>query len=280
MLELNLSYKTDQLVGFQKKKDLFMKIAVLMKQVPNEDAAIKIDSGSTSIIEDNVTFITNEPDTYALEEALLMKDQMDNIDEVVVCTMGAESSLQTIKDALAKGADRGIHIEENGDIETDPLSIAKSLSSALKEENFDLILTGLQSDDTGMGQTGVLVGELLNMSTATLAIETDIDEEKIRVKRELESGWFQWVKFPLPASISIQSGLNTPRYPSLRGIMGAKKKEIKVISPSDHQTGSISQSIDKVFVPQTSKQTEIIEGDADSAVIRIVEILKSDIKVL
>ena len=131
-----------------------------------------------------------------------------------------------------------------------------------------------------MGQTGVLIGEMLGITTGTLDMETDVQDNAIRVKRELESGWFQWVKLPLPASISIQSGLNTPRYPSLRGIMGAKKKEIKVVSPSDHQTDSISQSIDKVFVSQTSKQTEMIEGDADAAVMRIVEILKSDIKVL
>jgi electron transfer flavoprotein beta subunit len=130
-----------------------------------------------------------------------------------------------------------------------------------------------------MGQTGVLIGEMLGMSTGTLAMETDVLDNAIRVKRELESGWFQWVKLPLPASISIQSGLNTPRYPSLRGIMGAKKKEIKVVSPSDHQTDSILQSIDKVFVSQTSKQTEMIEGDADSTVARIIEILKSELKV-
>ena len=171
-------------------------------------------------------------------------------------------------------------MEENGQIETDPLSIAKRFSSVLKEENFDLILTGLQSDDTGMGQTGVLIGELLGMSTATLAMETDVQDDHINLKRELESGWFQWVKIPLPASISIQSGLNTPRYPSLKGIMGAKKKEVKVVSSEEHQTVSKSQSIDKVFVPQTTKQTEVIEGDADATVTRIVEILKSEIKIL
>jgi len=160
------------------------------------------------------------------------------------------------------------------------LSIAKRFSSVLKEENFDLILTGLQSDDTGMGQTGVLIGELLGMSTATLAMEIDVQDDHINLKRELESGWFQWVKMPLPASISIQSGLNTPRYPSLKGIMGAKKKEVKVVSSGEHQTASKSQSIDKIFVPQTKKRTEVIEGDADAAATRIVEILKSEIKIL
>ena len=127
-----------------------------------------------------------------------------------------------------------------------------------------------------MGQTGILVGELLDMSTATLVIETDIDQEKIRVKRELESGWFQWVTLDAPASVSIQSGINQPRYPSLKGIMGAKKKEIKVISAS---IGESKQSLDKIYIPQKSKETEVINTDVDSSVDRIFEILRSEIKV-
>ena len=127
-----------------------------------------------------------------------------------------------------------------------------------------------------MGQTGVLVGQMLSMSTATLAIETDIDKEKIRVKRELESGWFQWVTLGAPASVSIQSGINQPRYPSLKGIMGAKKKELKVVQS---QNSEKKQSMDKIFVPQTSKETEIIDTDLNSTVDRIVEILKTEVKV-
>ena len=128
----------------------------------------------------------------------------------------------------------------------------------------------------GLGQPGVLGGELLGISTATLAIETEIDKEKIRVKRELESGWFQWVTLGSPASVSIQSGINQPRYPSLKGIMGAKKKEIKVVQS---QNAEKKQSIEKVFVPQTSKETEVIDTDLNSTVDRIVEILKSEVKV-
>ena len=256
-----------------------MKIAVLVKQVPGSETALPILGNHNWIDEERVSFVMNPPDNFAIEEALLIKERTGD-GEVVIVSMGPARAQKVIREGLAKGADRGIHLEEDGQIQTDPLSIAKSISSILMDENFDLVLTGLQSDDTGMGQTGVLIGEMLGMSTGTLAMETDVQDNAIRVKRELESGWFQWVKLPLPASISIQSGLNTPRYPSLRGIMGAKKKEIKVVSPSDHQTDEISQSIDKVFVPQTSKQTEIIEGDADAAVMRILEILKSDIKVL
>ena len=253
-----------------------MKIAVLVKQVPGSESALPINNHQNWIDESSATFVMNPPDNFALEEALLVREKMGE-GEVVVVSMGPSRVQKVIREGLAKGADRGIHLQEGDCIEKDPLSIAKKFTSVLKEENFDLILSGLQSDDTGMGQTGVLIGEMLGVSTATLAIETKLDDGKIRVKRELESGWFQWVELPLPASISIQSGLNTPRYPSLKGIMGAKKKEIKCVpieSDSDR-----AQTIEKVFIPQASKQTEVIEEETDVAVNRIVEILKSEIKV-
>ncbi|MBT3179264.1 MAG: electron transfer flavoprotein subunit beta/FixA family protein [Candidatus Marinimicrobia bacterium] len=256
-----------------------MKIAVLVKQVPGSESVLPILGDTTWIDEAQATFVMNPPDNFAIEEALLIKEKIGE-GEVVIISMGPSRVQKVIREGLAKGADRGIHLEEDGTIETDPLSNAKSFTSVLKEENFDLVLSGLQSDDTGMGQTGVLIGEMLGMSTATLAMEVEIQSPTIRVKRELESGWFQWVKLKMPSAISIQSGLNTPRYPSLKGIMGAKRKEIKVVPASDHQTHSKSQSIDKVFVPQTSKQTVVIEGDADSVVSKIVNILKSDIKVI
>jgi electron transfer flavoprotein beta subunit len=252
-----------------------MKIAVLVKQVFGSESALQITGDSKWVKEDNASFVMNPPDNYAIEEALIIKEKLGE-GEVVIVSQGPTRVQKVIREGLAKGADRGIHIEESGPIETDPLLIAKSIVSAIKDENFDLILSGLQSDDTGMGQTGVLVGELLNMSVATLAIQTDIDKEKIRVKRELESGWFQWVTLGSSASVTIQSGINQPRYPSLKGIMGAKKKEIKVIESLSLDR---KQSVDKVFVPQTSKETEIIDTDLNSAVNRIVEILKTEVKV-
>ena len=252
-----------------------MKIAVLVKQVFGSESALQITDDSKWVKEDNASFVMNPPDNYAIEEALIIKEKLGE-GEVVIVSQGPIRVQKVIREGLAKGADRGIHIEESGLIETDPLLIAKSIVSAIKDENFDLILSGLQSDDTGMGQTGVLVGELLNMSVATLAIETDIDKEKIRVKRELESGWFQWVTLGSSASITIQSGINQPRYPSLKGIMGAKKKEIKVV---ESLVMDKKQSMDKVFVPQASKETEIIDTDINLAVDRIVEILKTEVKV-
>ena len=256
-----------------------MKIAVLIKQVPGSDSTLPLNGDGSWIDDGLVTFVMNESDNYALEEGLQIREKIGD-GEVVVVSMGPERVLRVIREGLAKGADRGIYLEESGQSETDPLSIAKSFASVLKDESFDLILTGLQSDDTGMGQTGVLLGELLGMSTATLGIETNIVSGAIRIKRELESGWFQWVKLPLPASVSIQSGINQPRYPSLKGIMGAKKKDIKVVSGSDHRTETTRQSLDRLFIPKADKQTEMIEGDADTVVARLVEILRSDLRVI
>jgi len=252
-----------------------MKIAVLVKQVVGSESALEISQDQRWIDESSATFIMNPPDNYAIEEAMLIKEKL-GAGEVVIVSMGPQRVQKVIREGLSKGADRGIHIETQDLKEIDSLYISKVFAETLRYENFDLILSGLQSDDNGMGQTGALLGELLNMSTATLVIETDINQNKIRVKRELESGWFQWVELASPSSISIQSGINQPRYPSLKGIMGAKKKEIKVIPAPLVEK---KQSISKIFVPKKSKETEFIETDLDSTVERIVDILKTEVKV-
>ena len=252
-----------------------MKIAVLVKQVVGSESSLEISQDQKWIDDSNATFVMNPPDNYAIEEAMLIKEKV-GVGEVVIVSMGPQRVQKVIREGLSKGADRGIHIETESLKEIDPLYTSKVLAETMSGESFDLILSGLQSDDSGMGQTGVLLGELLNMSTATLAIETDIDQNKIRVKRELESGWFQWVELKSPSSISIQSGINQPRYPSLKGIMSAKKKEIKVVSAPLIET---KQNVSEIFVPKKSKETEFIETDIDSTVERIIEILKTEVKV-
>ncbi|MAX12452.1 MAG: electron transfer flavoprotein subunit beta [Candidatus Marinimicrobia bacterium] len=260
-----------------------MKIVVLMKQVPNEDAAIKVDSSNKSIIEDNVTFITNEPDTYGLEEALLMKDKIESIDEVVVCSMGSSSCQQTIKDALAKGADRGIFINNPDQSNQDPLSRAKIIAKVLEKENFDIVLSGLQSDDDGYAQLGILLAELLKMNHASLVMGAEfIDNDTVKVKRELESGWFQWSELKLPISLTIQSGLNQPRYASLKGIMGVKKKTIDTFEIPDLGIGDVNSKTElvKLFAPVKTKTTEYIDGSTDEVVEKLVSIMKNEIKVI
>ena len=195
-----------------------MKIAVLIKQVPGAESPLQISSDQKWVDESAVAYVMNESDNYALEEALQIKEAHGE-GEVVAVSLGPERVQKTVREALAKGADRAIHIKMDTVEAIDPLVTAGHLKNPLEEENFDLIFTGLQSDDLGMGQTGVILGEMLGMTTASLVMATEVSAGNIKVKRELEAGWFQWVSLSLPASITIQSGLNTPRYPSLKGIM-------------------------------------------------------------
>ena len=253
-----------------------MKIAVLIKQVPGAESPLQISSDQKWVDESAVAYVMNESDNYALEEALQIKEAHGE-GEVVAVSLGPDRVQKTVREALAKGADRAIHIKIDTVEEIDPLITADHLKNPLEEENFDLIFTGLQSDDLGMGQTGVILGEMLGMTTASLVMATEVSAGNIKVKRELEAGWFQWVSLSLPASITIQSGLNTPRYPSLKGIMGAKKKEIKVI---EGEWADMGQSMVKMYLPQSEKQNIIIEGSADQVVEKLMDSFRNNINVL
>jgi len=253
-----------------------MKIAVLVKQVPGSDSPLPLNSNQSWLDENGISYVMNECDNYALEEALQIKEENGD-GEVVVISLGPDRVQKVIREGLAKGADRAIHIQMNSDGIADPLSLATLFADAIRDENFDLIFSGLQSDDLGMGQTGIIIGEMLGMSTASLAMATELSEGIIKVKRELEAGFFQWVSMSLPASITIQSGLNTPRYPSLKGIMGAKKKEINIVTPGGHD---VKQSAKKVYVPQSDKQTVMIDGSVDQIVDKLIEAFRNEIKVI
>ena len=252
-----------------------MKIAVLVKQVPGAESPLPMVSSEDWLDESQVAYIMNESDNYALEEALQIREK-NNDGEVVVVSLGPDRTQKVIREALSKGADRAIHIQTEGNYPTDPLVTASLFAETLKDESFDVVFSGLQSDDLGFGQTGVILGELLGMSTATLAMATEIIDNKIKVKRELEAGYFQWVTMTLPASISVQSGCNTPRYPSLKGIMGAKKKEINVVTPAVMDQ---NQSIKKIYAPNSTKETVMIEGSADQIVEKLVKIFRNEIKI-
>src|SRR6185436_11563494 len=199
--------------------------------------------------ESNISHQTNESDGYALEEALRLKEAKGE-GEVVVCTLGAQSAKTVIKDALARGADRAIHVVVDEPNKLSPYQIAKTIADAIRGENADLVFTGLQSDDASYGQTGVILAELLGIPHATIVIEVDRASlnASLRVKRELESGWYQWFKYQLPALLTIQSGISQIRYASLKGIMAAKKKEIKDVTPSIENFDG-AQKIEKVYLP-------------------------------
>jgi electron transfer flavoprotein beta subunit len=252
-------------------------IIVCIKQVPAKDAPLAI-SGNW-IRESDIGFEMNEPDSYALEEALRLKEKHGG--EVVVLSMGPERVKQTIKEALAKGADRAIHISDDAFAQLDPLGAATALSAAIKKEKFDLVLTGLQSDDQGFGQTGVLLAGLLDLPHATIIMAIEAQDGKLRLKRELEAGWFQHIECSLPAVLTIQSGINKVRYATLKGIMAAKKKEIVgVTRESLGASTQATQKVEKIYVPTKTKKTEFLTGTPKEMAGKLVEKLKFEARVI
>ena len=255
-----------------------MKIVVCIKQVPAKDAPLVIAEGGW-IRESEIEFEMNEPDSFALEEALRLKEK--HTGEVIAVSMGPERVKQTIKEALAKGADRGIHIADDKAHMLDPLGSAKSLAAAIEREKPDLVLTGLQSDDQGFGQTGVLLAERLGLPHATIIMQIEVQGDHMRLKRELEAGWFQWAEIPLPGVLTIQSGINKVRYATLKGIMAAKKKEIATITRESlgvaHEP---TQRIERMYVPTKAKKTEFLTGTPKEAAAKLFEKLKHEARVL
>jgi len=259
-----------------------MNICVLLKQVPDQGSVLKIQSDETWVEEGNLVFILNESDSYALEEALRMKEKQGG--EVVVCTLGPDRATQVLKDALAKGADRAIHIRSEDTMQLDSLSAAHILSAALKEEAFDLILCGLQSDDTGAAQVGPMLAEIMNLPHVTLVVETELLDKQIKVTQELEGGWYRHVEADLPALLAIQSGINKPRYASLKGIMAMKSKEIKTLSIDDLGLDDHSLArnlvLRRIFIPAKTKETQFLEGSPDEMVAALVQKLANEARVL
>ena len=280
-----------------------MKIAVCIKQVPTREWQPRLRDDKTSIREEDVSYEMNEPDAYALEEGLRLREKHGG--EVVVCSAGPARVQQVLREALARGADRALHVEDEALASADACVSAGALAGAMADETFDLVLTGLQSDDQGHGQTGVMLAERLGMPHSTIIMEIQMQTpdgvqaaggahpstvargevgevepqaSRIRVKRELEGGWFQWLTMPLPALLTIQSGINQLRYATLRGIMAAKKKEIrKVPLPAGLQA---SQQIVALALPARSKQTHMIAGAPADAARELVRRLREEARAL
>ena len=256
-----------------------MKILVCMKQVPQKDAPLKINESGKWIRED-VSYEVNEPDAYALEEALRQKEKHGG--EVVVITAGPTRSSQVLREALAKGADRAIHLEDDKFVGLDALNTAKAFAATIKDEQFDLIFTGLQSDDYGYAQTGVVISELLGWPHATIIMQIEKKDAAIRVKRELESGFFQFVEMPLPAVLTIQSGINKLRYATLIGIKQAKNKPLRKVTWSEIESSIVQnlQQIQRLYIPEKTKKTEMLEGPPAEIVKKLVDKLRNEIRVL
>ena len=252
-----------------------MKIAVCVKQVVTRDWPLRIDDQGRWVRDSDASFEMNEPDAYALEEALRLKEKHDC--EVVVCSAGPARVAQVIREGLARGADRGIHVESNTLGTADTFVVANALADSIRTEKFDLVLTGLQSDDQGFGQTGVVLAELLDIPHATIIMEVEITDGQIRVKRELEGGWFQWISLPAPALLTIQSGINQLRYATLKGIMASKKKELRKIVMED-SIQSRHRILD-LYVPEKGKKLKLVQGAPAEAAKELVRVLREEARV-
>jgi electron transfer flavoprotein beta subunit len=255
-----------------------MKIAVCIKQVPTREWQPRLRDDKTWIREQDVSYEMNEPDAYALEEALRLREKHGG--EVVVCSAGPVRVQQVIREALARGADRALHVEDEALAAADAFVTADALATAMADERFDLVLTGLQSDDQGQAQTGVVLAERLGIPHSTIIMDVQVlsTGSGLRIKRELEGGWFQWIEMPLPALLTIQSGINQLRYATLKGIMAAKKKEIrKVPLPGGLKS---AQEIVALAMPTKSKRTQMISGSAAEAAKELTRRLREEARAL
>ncbi len=253
-----------------------MKIAVCVKQVVTREWPLRVDEARTWVQDRDASFEMNEPDAYALEEALRLKERHGG--EVVVCSAGPARTAQVVREALARGADRAIRVEGGGLAAADAAMVAEALAAAMADERFDLVLTGLQSDDQGFAQTGVVLAELLGIPHATIIMEVQVADGRLRVKRELEGGWFQWVSMPTPALLTIQSGINQLRYATLKGIMAAKRKDVRVVEAAADLAPR--QEILEIRVPEKTKQTRMIDGSPADAAAELVKALREEARVI
>lgn len=252
-----------------------MKIVVCIKQVVTRDWPARPDGARPWVRDQDASFEMNEPDAYALELGLRLKEAQGG--EVIAVSAGPARVSQVLREALARGADRAIHVAGDALAEADAFVIADALADAIRPESADLVLTGLQSDDQGFGQVGVVLAERLDLAHATIIMDVQVNGDRLRVKRELESGWFQWLTLPLPALLTIQSGINQLRYATLKGIMAARKKEIRVV---DAGMGVPRQRITALAVPDRTKQTRMIAGTPAEAARELVRALREDARVL
>ena len=260
-----------------------MKIITCLKEVPDRDTRYKIDAAGTSINQEDLTFSINECDEYALEESLKLKEKHGG--EVVILTLGREKAERSVRKGLAMGADRAILVKDDAEQINNPHAVAQVLAQVLREEEYDLILAGTQSDDLSYAQTGVILAELLGLSHATIVMEIEAESKtrKVKALREMESGWFQWVEMSMPTVLTVQAGISQVRYVSLRGIMQARKKEIHKIDLVDLniEFDTIpSIEVVRLYFPEVETRAEVLEGEPQEVVEELVKRLKTDRKVL
>ena len=251
-----------------------MNIAVCIKRIPKTaEADIFIEKDGTDIKKDHLVFALNDWDGYAVREAVLLKEKFGG--EVTVITIGPEESKEVLTRCLAMGADRALRIE--GPPVQDGHLIARILAQAVKDQSFDLILTGVQAEDDSCGQVGVSLAQMLGFPHAAIVTHIDVTGNRAKVRRELEGGIDELMELKLPAVLTIQTGINEPKYVSLAAILEAEDKEIKEVGMEDIGLTSgepVDTKIDQIFFPPVGKMAEILKGNPEEVVTQLIEILK------
>ena len=257
-----------------------MKILVCVKQVPDMESRFKVNEGGDWFSEADLAFRMNEYDEYAVEQAVQLREQLGEGNELTVLSIGPDRVVETIKKALAMGCDRGVHIKDPEVHKKDPWQVASMIAGYAQGKGIDLIFTGMQSQDRGSAQVGVTVAEDLGFACATTLVDFKFADGAVTGKRELEGGLKAGVRIPLPALVTCQLGLNVPRYPTLPNIMKAKKKEIEAVAVADVLKVEPLSSTNKFYPPVKRGGGVVLEGDVASQVERLIEILKDKTAVL
>jgi electron transfer flavoprotein beta subunit len=251
-----------------------MKILVCIKQVPDMESRFRPDSSGVWYSETDLAFRMNEYDEYAVEQAVLLKEQLGGEPEVTVISIGPDRVVEAIKKALAMGCDRGVHVQDPAVQLKDPWQVASIIASHAKGESYDLIFTGMQSLDRGSVQVGVMTAELLDYACATTAIGFAYADGAVTVKRELEGGIKGIVQLKTPALVTCQLGLNVPRYPTLPNIMKAKKKEIRTVPVAELLHEETRVKMGSFYAPAKKGTGIVLEGEVGDQVEKLVAILK------
>jgi electron transfer flavoprotein beta subunit len=253
---------------------VFVKILVCVKQVPDMDSRFRPNAAGVWFDEADLDWRMNEYDEYAVEQALLLKEQLGEAPDVTVLSIGPDRVLEVIRKALAMGCDRGIHVFDPNVVCKDPWQVAGLIAACVGEEVSDLVFTGMQSQDRGSAQVGVLAAEMLGIPCVTTLVGFSFDDGVITARRELEGGARGVAKLGLPALFTCQSGLNSPRYPTLPNILKSRKKEIRTI-PVEELPASAPLSATTGFYPPARKGSGIVlEGELSGLVDRLMEILR------
>jgi len=257
-----------------------MKLLVCVKQVPDMESRFKVNSEGTWYEEQDLAFRMNEYDEFAVEQAIRIKEQLGGAADITVLSIGPNRVVEAIKKGLAMGGDRGVHIMDDHVYQKDPWQVASVIAVFARGKGFDLVLTGMQSQDRGSAQVGSIVAELLGVACVTTLVGFELNGKVVTAKRELEGGMRGIVKFNLPAVVTCQLGLNTPRYPTLPNIMKARQKELLVLPITDFLSEESATTTEKMYPPEKKGRGLVLEGDVNETADKLVAILKEKTTVL